>query len=130
LIHSINTTQARQAPGVIAVFTAEDMADVAPIFATSRMKDYHATAILGLAKGKVRFAGEPVVGVVAQSRYLAEDAAELIEIEFEPLPLVIDPEEALKPDTALLHEDAGTNVLLAREFKRGDVDKVIAAAPL
>lgn len=130
LIRSINTAQARQAPGVIAVFTAEDMANVAPIFATSRMKDYHATAILGLAKGKVRFAGEPVVGVVAQSRYLAEDAAELIEIEFEPLPVVIDPEEALKPDTTLLHEDAGTNVLLAREFRRGDVDKVIAAAPL
>jgi carbon-monoxide dehydrogenase large subunit len=130
LIRSINTAQARQAPGVIAVFTAEDMANVAPIFATSRMKDYHATAILGLAKGKVRFAGEPVVGVVAQSRYLAEDAAELIEIEFEPLPVVIDPEEALKPDTTPLHEDAGTNVLLAREFRRGDVDKVIAAAPL
>src|SRR5947209_5233173 len=69
LIRSIDTTQAKQVPGVIAVFTAEDMADVAAVFATSRMKDYHATAIVALAKDKVRFAGEAVVGVVAQSRY-------------------------------------------------------------
>jgi carbon-monoxide dehydrogenase large subunit len=130
LIRSIDTTQAKQVPGVVAVFTAEDMADVAAVFATSRMKDYHTTAIFALATGKVRFAGEAVVGVVAQSRYLAEDAAELIDIEYEPLPLVIDPEEAVQAGAALLHEDAGTNVLLAREFKRGDVEAVIAAAPV
>jgi carbon-monoxide dehydrogenase large subunit len=130
LIRSIDTTQAKQVPGVVAVFTAEDMADVAAVFATSRMKDYHTTAIFALATGKVRFAGEAIVGVVAQSRYLAEDAAELIDIEYEPLPLVIDPEEALQARAALLHEDAGTNVLLAREFKRGDVDAVIGAAPV
>jgi carbon-monoxide dehydrogenase large subunit len=106
------------------------MADVAAVFATSRMKDYHTTAIFALATGKVRFAGEAVVGVLARSRYLAEDAAELIDIEYEPLPLVIDPEEALQAGAPLLHEDAGTNVLLAREFKRGDVDAVIAAAPV
>jgi carbon-monoxide dehydrogenase large subunit len=130
LIRSIDTAQAKQAPGVIAVFTAEDMAEVAAVFATSRMKDYHATPICALARGKVRFAGEAIVGVVARSRYLAEDAVELIQIEFDPLPVVIDPEEAIKPDAALLHEDAGTNVLLKREFKRGDVDSVIAAAPV
>ena len=80
-------------------------------FATSRMKNYHATAITALARGKVRYVGEPVVAVVAQSRYLAEDAVELIEIDFEPLPVVIDPEEAVKADAPLLHEDAGTNIL-------------------
>lgn len=130
LIRSIDTAGAKQAPGVVAVFTAEDMVDVAAVLATSRMKDYHATPISALAKDKVRFAGEPIVGVVAQSRYLAEDAAELIEIAFEPLPVVIDPEKAAHPDAPLLHELAGTNVLLEREFKRGDVDTVIAAAPI
>ncbi|GAC1548655.1 MAG: xanthine dehydrogenase family protein molybdopterin-binding subunit [Beijerinckiaceae bacterium] len=130
LISSVDTTNAKQAPGVIAVFTAEDMTDVTAVFATSRMKDYHATAILALAKEKVRFVGEPVVGVVAQSRYLAEDAVELIDIDYETLPLVIDPEQALQEGAALLHEDAGTNVLLAREFKRGDVDAAIAAAQI
>ena len=92
------------------------------LVATSRMKDYHATPITALARDKVRYVGEPVVAVVAESRYLAEDAIELINIEFEPLPVVIDPEQAAKPSAPLLHEDAGTNVLCAREFKTGDVD--------
>ncbi len=87
------STAARAAPGVIAVFTADDLADqVKPLFATSRMKNYHATPILPLAHGKVRYVGEPVVGIVAQNRYQAEDALELISIDYEPLPVVIDPE--------------------------------------
>ncbi|MFX8793724.1 hypothetical protein ABTM88_18995, partial [Acinetobacter baumannii] len=60
--------------------------------------------------------------VVAESRYVAEDAIELIEIDFEALPVVIDPEAAVQPNAPLLHEEIGTNVLLSREFKRGDVD--------
>jgi carbon-monoxide dehydrogenase large subunit len=130
LIRSIDTAHAKRAQGVVAVFTAEDMRDVAAVFATSRMKDYHATAIVALARKKVRYVGEPVVGVVAQNRYLAEDAVELVEIEYEPLPVVIDPEAAVQEGAALLHEEAGTNVLLAREFKRGDADAVIDAAPV
>ena len=113
---------------MVAVFTADDLADVKPLLATSRMHGYHATPILPLARGKVRYVGEPVVGVVAESRYAAEDALELIDIEFEPLPIVTDPEVAAQPGAPLLHEDAGTNVLVAREFKRGDVDAAIEAA--
>ena len=96
-IMAIDCAAAREAAGVVAVLTAEDLAaTVAPLFATSRMKGYYATPILPLARGKVRYVGEPVVGIVAQSRYLAEDALELIDIEFEPLPAVIDPLEAAK----------------------------------
>ena len=69
-------TAARAALGVVAVLTAEDLAEVAPLLATSRMKGYHATPILPLAHDKVRYVGEPVVGIVAESRYLAEDAAD------------------------------------------------------
>ena len=116
---------------MVAVFTAEDLAaTVTPLLATSRMKGYHATPILPLARGKVRYVGEPVVGIVAHSRYLAEDALELIDIEFEPLPVVIDPVEAVKDGAPLLHEEAGTNVMVSREFKRGDVDAALAAAPV
>ena len=86
------------------------------------MAGYYATPILPLARGKVRYVGEPVVGVVAESRYLAEDALELIAIEFEPLPAVVDPARPRCAGAPLLHEEAGTNVLVAREFKRGDVD--------
>jgi carbon-monoxide dehydrogenase large subunit len=130
-IAAIDCSAARAAHGVAAVFTAEDLSDqVKPIVATSRMPNYYATPILPLARGKVRYVGEPVVGIIAASRYQAEDASELVAIEYEPLPLVTDPQDALRPDAPLLHDEAGTNVLVAREFKRGDVDEAFAAAPV
>ena len=130
LIRRIDCDRARSAPGVIAVFTADDLGDVKPLTATSRMPGYYATPIVALAQGKVRYVGEPVVGVVAESRYLAEDALELIGIDYDPLPGVIDREVAARLGSPLLHEDAKTNVLVAREFKRGDVDAAIEAAPV
>ncbi len=130
-IVQIDCSAARAAPGVVAVFTAEDLSEaVKPVFATSRMKDYYATPILPLSRGKVRYVGEPVVGIVAESRYHAEDALELVTIDYEPLPVVIDPEEAVRAGAPLLHEEAGTNVLLSREFKRGDVDAALASATI
>jgi carbon-monoxide dehydrogenase large subunit len=130
-IRAIDCSAARAAPGIVAVFTAEDLSDVVrPLVATSRMANYYATPILPLACDKVRYVGEPVVGIVAESRYQAEDALELIIIDYEPLPIIVDPEEAARPGAPLLHEEAGTNVLVSREFKRGDVDAVIEAAPV
>jgi aerobic carbon-monoxide dehydrogenase large subunit len=129
-IRAIDCSAARAAPGVVAVFTADDLPEVKPLIAVSRLANYHPTPILPLARGKVRYVGEPVVGVAAASRYQAEDALELIGIDYEPLPLVVDPEQAVRPDAPLLHEDAGTNVLVAREFKRGDADAAFAAAPV
>jgi carbon-monoxide dehydrogenase large subunit len=130
-IRALDCAAARAAPGVVAALTAEDLASlVKPLLATSRMAGYYATPILPLARGKVRYVGEPVVGVVAESRYLAEDALELIAIDFEPLPTVIDPAQAALAGAPLLHEEAGTNVLVAREFKRGDVDAVMETAPV
>lgn len=130
LIKAIDVEAARRAPGVVAVFTAADLTAVNAVFATSRMKNYHTTPITALAVDKVRYVGEPVVGVVAESRYLAEDALELIEIDFEPLGVVIDPEEALKETSPILHQSAGTNVLCFREFKTGDAEAAIASAPV
>jgi len=130
-ICKVDCSQARALPGIVAVFTAADIAPlVTPIVAVSRMKHYHPTPIHLLASEKVRYVGEPIVAVLAQSRYLAEDALKHIDIELEPLPELTDPERALRPDAALLHEDAGTNVLLAREFARGDIDEVLRSAPV
>jgi aerobic carbon-monoxide dehydrogenase large subunit len=130
-IRAIDCAAARAAPGVVAVLTAEDFAGaVKPLVATSRMVNYHATPILPLARGKVRYVGEPVVGLVAENRYLAEDAVELLAIDYAPLPAVVDPEQAMLPDAPLLHEEAGTNVLVSREFKRGDPDAAFASAPV
>src|SRR5512145_130782 len=85
-ILSIGTDAAKGSPGVIGIFTADDLRSVVPLRAQSRMRGYYATPLVPLADGKVRYVGEPVVAVVAQNRYLAEDAAELIEIDYEPLP--------------------------------------------
>jgi len=130
-ILGIDCSAALKMPGVVAVFTASDLEGwVKPCVATSKMRDYHETPIYPLARGKVRYVGEPVVAIVAESRYLAEDALDGIEIDFATLPPVVDPEQAAMPDAPLLHEDAGSNVIVKREFLRGDVDLAMAEAPV
>lgn len=121
-IARIDTAAAREMPGVVAVFTAQDIAaDFKPVIPFSRMPNYYATPIMPLADEKVRHVGEPVVAVVATSRYLAEDALELIEVDYEPLGAIARAELAVDDAAPLLHEKAGSNVLIAREFKKGDV---------
>jgi carbon-monoxide dehydrogenase large subunit len=128
-IVAIDTTKAKEAPGVLAVFTADDVAELCkPVIPVSRMPNYYATPILALASKKVRYVGEAVVAVIAEDRYLAEDALELIDIEYAPLEAVTDPERAVSDNAPLLHEEAVTNVLVAREFKKGDVRADLATA--
>ncbi|WP_338829585.1 xanthine dehydrogenase family protein molybdopterin-binding subunit [Bradyrhizobium sp. 27S5] len=129
LIVRIDSAAAQAAPGVVAVLTAEDIAgDFKPVIPFSRMPNYYATPIVPLASGKVRYVGEAVVAVVATSRYLAEDALELIDVEYEPLDAISRAESAIADGAPLLHEAAGTNVLIAREFKKGDVAADLKAA--
>jgi carbon-monoxide dehydrogenase large subunit len=121
-IESVDTEAAREAPGVVAVFAADDIVDdFKPVIPFSRMANYYATPIVPLASKKVRYVGEAVVAVVATSRYLAEDALELIDVQYETLGAISRAEHAVADDAPLLHEEAGTNVLIAREFKKGDV---------
>ena len=125
----IDTTAAQAASGVVAVLTAETISrDFRPVIPFSRMPNYYATPILPLASGKVRYVGEAIAAVVAASRYLAEDALELIEIEYEALGTVSRGEQAIAQNAPLLHEEAGTNVLIEREFKKGDVTAELNAA--
>ncbi len=130
-IVDIDSADAARMPGVVAVFTAADIAGLMqPIRATSRMADYHATELPVLARDKVRYVGEAVVAVVAENRYLAEDAVERITITYQALGNAIDPVAMLEPGSPLLHEDAGTNVIVTRTFMRGDVDEAMASAPI
>ena len=130
-IKRIDCSAARAVAGIVGIFIGEDLERlVKPIVATSRMKNYYATPINVLARRKVRYVGEPIVAVLGESRYVAEDALDLIEIAFEPLGDVVDPEKAVRPDAPLLHEEAGSNVLVSREFVRGDVDATFAGAPV
>lgn len=128
-IVGIDTSAAEAAPGVIAVLTGEMLADdFRPVIPVSRMPNYYATPILPLATGKVRYVGEAVVAVIAESRYLAEDAQELIEIDYAPLGGCARAEDAADSGAALLHDEAGSNVLIAREFRKGDAATDMAAA--
>jgi CO/xanthine dehydrogenase Mo-binding subunit len=81
-----------------------------------------------LAVDKVRYAGEPVAVVVAQDRYIAEDALDLLRADYEALPAVVDIEAACDAGAAVLHEAVGSNVVSDRSFCYGDPDAAFAAA--
>ncbi len=119
-IVQIDTVQACAVSGVVAVVTGEELArSVQPMRAISTTPGYRVTDWPVLAVAKVRYVGEAVAAVVAQTRYIAEDAAELIGIDYEPLGPVFNVEEAAEPEAPLVHEAAESNVLLSREFSHG-----------
>jgi len=94
------------------------------------MRSYRPTEWPALADGTVRYAGEAVAAVVAESRYAAEDVADTIVVEYEPLAVASDPEAAMGAGAALVHESAGSNVLLTRAFSQGDVAAAFRDAAL
>src|SRR5207249_1148825 len=116
---------------VNAVRTGEDIARAAkPVRAESKTPNVKTTSFPPLALGKVRHVGEAIAMIAAESRYVAEDAVERLVVDYEPLPIVRDTDEALAPGSPVLHEEAGTNLLVSREFARGDVDGALAGAAL
>ncbi len=128
-IKTIDTSVAKQLAGVKAVYIYQDIAHlVKPIIAASKMADYHATEVHVLANEYVRYVGQPVVAVIAENRYIAEDACDLITIDYEPLPVATDIEIAAKEDAPHLYESLNTNVILKRTFIRGDVDGAFEGA--
>src|SRR5918912_404376 len=128
-IKSIDVEEARKLPGVVAVVTGAEAAELcAPMPDFGPAPDKHVWHCL--AVDKVRFVGEGVAAVVAENRYIAEDARDLIQVEYEPLPPVVDPEAALEPGAPLVHEPLGSNIAYERTFKFGDVDRDFAEADL
>ncbi|MCC7077343.1 MAG: xanthine dehydrogenase family protein molybdopterin-binding subunit [Acidimicrobiia bacterium] len=123
-ITSVDTTAAAALPGVTAVVTGVD----AQAWCNPTRTAPDGWGTFCLATDKVHYVGEPVAAVAATSRYLAEDAIELIEVDYEPLDAVADPFAAMQPGSDLVHEDKGTNVMLQRVFNWGDVDAAIGDA--
>src|SRR5438270_17647 len=124
-IVSIDTSAAKKLPGVYAVLTGREATEVIgplPAFCAEPVVE-HAIAV-----EKVRYAGEAVVVVAAESRYIAEDALELVQIEWESLPPVIDVLEAMKPDAPKVHENLPSNIVFEHVFTFGDVDGDFARA--
>lgn len=115
-IISIDVSSALEHEGVMAVYTADSLGDYwqpGPLLvAVPPIRDivFNTRTQVPLAKDKVRHVGEPVAMVLAESRYIAEDAAENIWVEYEPLQAVVNMEAALDEQSALVHEDLGSNV--------------------
>ncbi len=125
-IVSIDTKAALAAPGVHYVLTGEEFCRDTDALAIG--VDTPKVTRYALANGVVRYAGEWVAAVVADTRALAEDAAELIEVEYETTQHVVDPEIAVKPDSPQVHPAHGTNVLFHRRFVWGAVDEAFEKA--
>lgn len=111
-IGGIDTTAAASAPGVIRCFTGGDVAAVCkPLLSIAEHRPGHKSAVQPvMAVDKAYWQGEPVAAVVAESRAAAEDAAELVTVEWEELPAVVDMEAALDPATPALHPELGDNL--------------------
>jgi carbon-monoxide dehydrogenase large subunit len=125
-IAGIDTSAAQRHPGVAAVYTAEDLGDYwapGPLLVEPPPIEgivFNQRTQVPLAKDKVRHVGEPVAIVIAESRYLAEDAANEIVVDYEPEPAVVDLAPALKSGSPLVHDDLDTNVAAHVRQTKGD----------
>jgi 2-furoyl-CoA dehydrogenase large subunit len=126
-IIAIDSAEALALPGVHYVLTGEELSGaVDPLM--NGLDTPHVRRF-PLAVGQTRYAGEWVAAVVAETRAVAEDAVELVQVEYDPLPHVINPERAYEPQSPPVHPGHGSNVLLDRTFVWGEVDRHFAENP-
>ncbi len=137
----IDASGALELDGVIRVVTAADLRDkmgpfveaarteISPLLKEKVHPILKSCPMPVLAERRVFWIGQPIAAVVARDRYVAEDALERIEVEYEPLPVVADPESALQPDARVLHPELEDNVQTRFAVSVGDVDGTFATAP-
>jgi len=130
IIKSIDTEAARGMPGVLGIYTAADLTDYGPLkcgvpFKNRDGSDMKKPLRSALAQGKVRFVGDPVAIVVAETQLLAKDAAEVVVLDIDPLPAVTLASEAAQPGAPQLFDDVPNNISL--DYHYGDSEKVSAA---
>ena len=130
-IRSIDASAALEVDGVLAVAvgTDPDFADLG-LVATSALPSHVETPQPALARHKVRYQGEAVAAVVATNRYVAEDGAELVDVEYEEYPAHVDPVAAYRAEGHAVHDHAPDNVLVSRIFEAGEVERALAGADL
>ena len=130
-IRSIDTSSALSHPGVVAVLTGRDIAgkvkDIPPRTA-ERLKDTKIQQHPALATTKACYVGQAVAVVVAEDRYIARDALELVRVDYESLPPIVDPLEAIEDSSVPIHDELGTNVAIRARVGRGDLDAAFAQA--
>ncbi|HYL74430.1 MAG TPA: xanthine dehydrogenase family protein molybdopterin-binding subunit [Bryobacteraceae bacterium] len=127
-IKSIDTKAAAKLPGVVAVFVGKDTEKVGPVPCGASLPGLRVPHHHILAIDRVYFVGHPVAVVVATDRYIAADAADLVEVNYEPLPTVTDPEKALAAGAPAVHPEWPDNTAFNFHQDGGDVDKAFAEA--
>ena len=129
-IEHINTHPARAVPGVIDVVTGEDMKTMCRpwVGVLTHFPGLKSAEQFPLACGVARWQGEPVVAVLARSRALAEDGADLVEIDWQELQPVVEAETALADTTPVIHPELGDNLAFGLKIDKGDVDQAFATA--
>ncbi len=130
IIRAIDTAPAKAMPGVLAIFTAEDLAGYGPLKCNLPLKNRDGSPIRytprpALTADKVRFVGDPVACVIAETIAQAKDAAEAVVLDIEPLPPVLKPSEAVKPGAPLVFDAVPGNIAL--DYHYGDAAKVAEA---
>jgi CO/xanthine dehydrogenase Mo-binding subunit len=125
-IAAMDVSAARALPGVVAVLTAADVPWNQVVEQVTGGLGELAVALPVVAADRVRYQGEPIALVAAVTPQIAEQAAELIDVDYEDLPGVFDPERALEPDAPLVHDEG--NLLVSWTIARGDVEAALAAA--
>lgn len=128
-IGTIDFSRAADLEGVIDVITHDDIKDaVAPIPAGSLDDDTLKADRHPLAHGKVRLVGEAVAAVIADDRYIARDAAQLVDVEYEPLKAAVDVEKAMEADAPMVWEEHGTNIAYRYHVGSEDIDDALQKA--
>ncbi|GAC1406220.1 MAG: molybdopterin-dependent oxidoreductase [Candidatus Velthaea sp.] len=131
-IKRVDVAAAKAHPGVLAAYTGDDLHHAHGLKASMpvahKMPELKTPPHYMLALDKVRFVGEPVAVVVASSAYIARDAAELVEVDYDELPAVVDPFKAIAEGAPLLHEGLESNVAFRMPFSAGDPAKAFAEA--
>jgi carbon-monoxide dehydrogenase large subunit len=126
-INSIDASEALKLPGVVAVYTGKDVAGIGPVPCAGALPDLKVPNYRVLAQDKVFFVGHPVAAIVAIDPYVARDAVDLVMVDYEDLPAVVDVEEAAKGGT-VIHENFDDNIAYKLTAGEGDIDAALASA--
>src|SRR5437899_7056476 len=127
-IAGIDITEAVKAPGVVAVYTGKDIATkVGPVPCAAALPDLKVPDYRVLATGKALFVGHPIAAVVATGKYAARDAVDLVGVDYEELPVVVDVEAAANGGN-VIHESFGDNIAYKLTSGEGDIDAAMNAA--
>ena len=127
-ITAIHLDAARALPGVIAAFEGAELVDGMPSLESVPLPGLHKPERRPMAVERVRYVGDPIAVILAESLAIAEDARDLVDIDYKVLPAVVDPEVALEPSAPLLYEESGSNLAFSQEKVSGDIYAAFAQA--